>query len=223
MQGINDSCIFVYHDIYNREIESYKQVDLRGVRIMNIPSVKSKLSMQLPDLLHCFRVASLSLELCDKLGICGKIREGVYIAAILHDIGKAMINIDTLNKEGPLNSEEWREIKYHAELGGIIASNMGHSPEVIKSIIHHHENFDGSGYPRKIKGNKISLGAQIIRICDSYDALRMERPYKRSLTHEAAIEKIMQEKEKYNQMFLHAFLSLDFSKIKGIKTDDFKI
>lgn len=176
--------------------------------------------MQLPDIRHCFRVAALSKVLCNQMGICSKIREEIYISAVLHDIGKSMINMEILNKERPLEPREWHEMKNHAELGGMIAANMGHPPSIIKNIVYHHENYDGSGYPRRLKGNEIALGAQIIRICDTYDALRMQRPYKRAFNHDEALREMLREKEKYNPKLLIAFRQLEFNKINGYREND---
>ena len=172
--------------------------------------INNKKVMQMPDLMHCFRVAHLASALCDKMQFNPKLKQEIYISAVLHDIGKSMIDKELLNKNKSLTVVEWNEIKYHPEIGGIIACNMGQDPLVVKNIVHHHENYDGSGYPRRLKGNGIAIGAQIIRICDTYDALRMERPYKRSFSHEEALEEILSEKEKYNPIFLESFLKQDF-------------
>jgi|GEM_PF-4984028 len=179
--------------------------------------------IQLPDILHCFRVAYLSEALCKALNFNNKLIKEIFVSALLHDIGKSMVDLSVLNKHERLTQVEWNSIKYHAEIGGAIAANMGQSPDVVKNIVYHHENYDGSGYPRKLKGSCISIGAQIIRICDTYDALRMIRPYKRAYGHEEALQEMHMEREKYNSLFLQAFLDLDFDEIKGyITAEEYK-
>ncbi len=173
--------------------------------------------IQLPDILHCFRVAYLSEALCKALNLNNKLIKEVFISALLHDIGKSMVDLSVLNKDERLTQVEWNSIKYHAEIGGVIAANMGQPPAIVKNIVHHHENYDGSGYPRKLKGSCISIGAQIIRICDTYDALRMQRSYKRAFSHEEALQEMLKERGKYNPIFLESFLSIEFDKIKGIE------
>lgn len=187
---------------------------MKDLEALKIEIDNSKV-MQLPDILHCFRVAYLASALCDKMQFNHKLKQEIFISAILHDIGKSIIDKELLNKPDSLTILEWKEIKYHPEIGGMIACNMGQEPAVVKNIVHHHENYDGSGYPRKLKGSCISIGAQIIRICDTYDALRMERPYKRSFSHEDALTELLMEKEKYNPIFLEAFIGQEFDKIKG--------
>lgn len=170
-------------------------------------------AMQLPDILHCIRVAKLAFEVCCALKIRAKKREEVYIAAMLHDVGKSLIDRDILNKEAKLENNEWNMIKLHSEFGAMLASTTGLNSAIIKNIIYHHENYDGTGYPRKIKGDQIPIGAAIIRVCDTYDALRMQRPYKRAFTHEEAIKEIQGEKEKYHPGVLTAFVKVDFNKL----------
>lgn len=170
-------------------------------------------SMQLPDLLHCMRVAKLALEVCCIMKISGRKREEIYMAAMLHDIGKSLVDKGILNKKSRLENNEWNIIKLHSEFGAMLASTTGLDSAIIKNIIYHHENYDGTGYPRKIKGEKIPIGAAIIRVCDTYDALRMQRPYKKSFSHEEAIKEIKMEKQKYHPKVLTAFLKIDFEKI----------
>lgn len=175
-----------------------------------------KSMMQLTDIQHSLRVANYSVAVCNAINLDTKKTQEILISSILHDIGKSMIDKSILNKKTKLTPLEWRAIKHHAEIGGIIAFKMNLDKEIIKNIVYHHENHDGSGYPRQLKGNEIILGAQIIRICDTYDALRMVRPYKNSYSHYEALKEIRREKYKYNPTILKVFMGLDFSNIKGL-------
>lgn len=170
-------------------------------------------SMELTDILHCIRVANLAFEVCNVMKVGARKREEIYISAMLHDLGKSLIDKEILNKKTELNQYEWNDIKLHPEFGGMLASSSGLSIDIVENIIYHHENYDGTGYPRKIRGEEIPMGAAIIRICDTYDAMRMERPYKRAFSHDDAINEIKKEKYKYNPEIFTAFLRINF-KIK---------
>lgn len=174
-------------------------------------------SMELTDILHCIRVANLAFEVCNVMKMETRKREEIYISAMLHDLGKSLIDKEILNKKTELNQYEWNVMKLHPEFGGMLASSSGLNMNIVKNIIYHHENYDGTGYPRKIRGDEIPVGAAIIRICDTYDAMRMERPYKRALSHDEAINEIKIEKYKYNPKVLIAFLRINFKiKFNGV-------
>ena len=109
----------------------------------------------------------------------------------MHDIGKIAIPDAILTKRGPLNEEEWEVMKTHAGLGAQLLSDGDESPYLrmgAEIARHHHERWDGSGYPERLKGEVIPISARIMNICDQYDAMRSERPYKKALSHEAALE-----------------------------------
>lgn len=104
-------------------------------------------------------------------------------AALMHDIGKAKIPDAILNKRGPLNDVEFQIMKKHSQYGYEIAKDDNRiNTEVLKGILMHHEREDGSGYPLKLKGDKIGYFAKIIAVCDVYDALTQERVYKGRMT-----------------------------------------
>lgn len=133
---------------------------------------------------------------------------------MFHDIGKNKITFCLLNKDRQLSKENWQIIKKHPIYGYMLARNMNYDDSVCRNILYHHENEDGTGYPRGIKGDKIPLGAAIIRICDSYDAIRSTRPYKKSMCHEKAIDELIRSKAIYREDILNKFLNLDFNKIE---------
>lgn len=102
------------------------------------------------------------------------------------------------------------EIKLHPKYGAAIALMIGYSVNIAQNILYHHENIDGTGYPKGLKGDDIPLGASIIRICDSYDAMRSIRPYNRVMTHVEALEELIEKKNEYREDILDKFLKLDF-------------
>ncbi|KRQ86661.1 Cyclic di-GMP phosphodiesterase response regulator RpfG [Caloramator mitchellensis] len=128
---------------------------------------------------HCLNVSLYSLLLGKWLGLKEGMLNELLQAAVMHDIGKAKIPDEILNKRGSLNRGEFEIMKKHSQYGYEIAKEDRRiSLEVLKGILLHHEKEDGSGYPLKVKGDKISLFAKIIAICDIYDALTQERVYK---------------------------------------------
>lgn len=166
------------------------------------------------DLLHSIRVAELVSKLTRALDLEDSLRHEIILSAALHDIGKSLININILNKPGKLSHKEWNEIKLHPRYGAMLALSMGYSMSVAKNILYHHENSDGTGYLKGIKEDKIPLGAAIIRICDSYDAMRSIRPYRKPVTHDEAIEDLIKNKNKYKIDLLEKFINLGFSSLE---------
>lgn len=118
----------------------------------------------------------------------------VACAAVLHDIGKFAVPMEILQKSTPLSPEEFALIKTHAQVGYNILMTPGSSVMRLAASIaqHHHERYDGSGYPAGLAGEAIELPAQIAAICDSYDALRQDRPYRRGLSHDDAMRVIVE-------------------------------
>jgi len=133
-------------------------------------------------------------KICLKMGTALKMKseEIKLLEAIsnLHDIGKIAIDDAILNKPGKLDEKEWEQIKKHPEIGYRILATTPEYAEIAQDILSHHERYDGRGYPRGLKGDNIPLRARIISIADSYDAMISERPYRKPLTHQEAIEEI---------------------------------
>jgi HD-GYP domain-containing protein (c-di-GMP phosphodiesterase class II) len=109
------------------------------------------------------------------------------LLAVLHDIGKVAINRDILQKPGSLTKEEWIEIKRHPEIGYRIALNTPELTVVADYILSHHERWDGQGYPRGIKGDKIPLLCRILSVADAYDAMTSGRVYRKAMSHWEAV------------------------------------
>lgn len=116
------------------------------------------------------------------------IRE-IRIGALLHDIGKIGVPLTILHKNGPLDDEEWAEVKRHPEYGARILEPLSREyPEVLAIVRHEHERWDGRGYPDGIAGTDIPLGARLIMIADTYDAVCSTRPYRKAMSKDAALE-----------------------------------
>lgn len=127
---------------------------------------------------HSQRVSDMSLKVCEFLDIRHEDTEKIHIAAHLHDIGKIGVPDAVLNKTDRLNEKEWEAMKKHPAIGAEILSKSHHLSELKHIVLCHHERFDGLGYPAGLKGENIPLGARIIAICDSIDAITSNRSYR---------------------------------------------
>jgi response regulator RpfG family c-di-GMP phosphodiesterase len=134
---------------------------------------------------HCSRVSGLSAELGNALGLDGHARSVLAASAQLHDIGKIGIPDAVLLKPGPLTEDEWAIMKLHPEKGERIIASLqqpAHA-EISKIIRHHHEAFDGSGYPDALSGEDIPILCRVLLVVDVYDAMATRRPYHSPISH----------------------------------------
>ena len=139
---------------------------------------------------HSSRVAEMTETICELMELDDEEKEIYHIAAHLHDIGKIGIRDNVLLKEGKLNDEEWKIMKSHSEQGYNILMNAK-SFEVVADVVRsHHERYDGKGYPDGLKGDDIPLGARIIAIADSIDAMISDRPYRKGMDTNVCREQI---------------------------------
>ena len=135
---------------------------------------------------HCRRVADFSREVCKQLGLPHDLAEEIVLAARVHDVGKIGIRDAVLLKPGRLTDEEFAHIKEHPEIGARLTARFPDFSHGTRYIRHHHEKFDGSGYPMGLKGADIPLGARVIAVADTYDAITSSRPYRDGLPDETA-------------------------------------
>ncbi len=140
---------------------------------------------------HSERVATLSTILGERLHLGTERLMKLKSAAILHDIGKINIDLSILDKPGPLTKKEYKLVQNHVEIGSRILASVPEYEELSEIVISHHERYDGTGYPFQLKENEIPLESRIISIVDSYDAMTNDRPYRKALSKEEAIEEII--------------------------------
>jgi putative two-component system response regulator len=139
---------------------------------------------------HSARVADLSAMVAAQLGISDEQIETVRTGGRLHDIGKIGIREEILNKQGPLTTAEFEHVKQHVTVGSQILAPLVHLGDVIGFVRSHHERWDGTGYPDRLRGEEIPLGARIIGAVEIYDALTTARPYQERMPPELAVERV---------------------------------
>ena len=136
---------------------------------------------------HCERVSDLCGDIAKEMGMSKREQYLIRLAGAAHDIGKIGINDSILLKEGKLTDHQMKIMKAHSLEGASMVEDIMHEDaEIISSIIrHHHENYDGSGYPDGLKGDAIPIMSRIMRVADSYDAACSKRPYSHPKPHES--------------------------------------
>lgn len=139
---------------------------------------------------HVYRVSGISMELGRRLGLQGDDLRALERASILHDFGKITVPDRVLLKPGPLTAEEWNEMRSHSEVGSRLLSRIPFLAEAIPLVRHHHESWDGNGYPEGLKASAIPAGSRIIAVADTYDAMTTDRPYRSALPVERAYDEI---------------------------------
>lgn len=140
---------------------------------------------------HCYKVERYSLMICRGLKLSSKDTKVIKIASILHDIGKVGIDLNLIKKPAKLTNEEWAQIRLHPDIGANMVRQLDFLKEVAPVIKHHHARFNGGGYPDPdICGKNIPIGSRIITVADAFDSMISDRPYRKALSREAAIEEL---------------------------------
>lgn len=146
---------------------------------------------------HSRRVALLAVSVADQLGLGAEAKSALWAGGYLHDLGKLSVPLRVLAKDGRLTDEEFAFIKAHPDDGAAILENIDPLQHLTEGVRHHHERWDGRGYPHGLEGRGIPLSAQILAVCDAYDAMTSTRAYRDSLGTDYALTEI--EKERAGQ------------------------
>ena len=139
---------------------------------------------------HRNKVAEYSLMIGDALNFDENRMEDLKLAALVHDVGKIKISGELLNKKGKPSKEEWEELKKHPVIGYNILKAVDEYAGIADEVLHHHERWDGKGYPKRLKGEEIPLISRILSVADAFEAMTSERPYKSQKTVEEAITEL---------------------------------
>ncbi len=157
---------------------------------------------------HSDHVMTLSGSLAERIKLTSAEIEILTFAAQIHDVGKVAISEFIVNKPGRFTEAEYLMIQHHAELGANLIEKLQLDPRIHLSILHHHENFDGSGYPHKLAGDQIPFASRVIRITDTYDALTSNRGYRPAYTHKKALSIMEQEHLYFDPELLKVFFQM---------------
>jgi putative nucleotidyltransferase with HDIG domain len=156
---------------------------------------------------HSARVAAVSIEIADEMQLPVRERESLRRAALLHDIGKIGVQDRVLRKPGPLNDAEMSEMREHSRIGHDMLEGLRFLRPSLPGILHHHERWDGGGYPTGLTGTAIPLLVRIITVADVFDALTSDRPYRDGLSFEAATDAIRYDAgRKFDPQVVAAFM-----------------
>lgn len=157
------------------------------------------------QLVHGMQVSNLAWSVARRMGLSDDFCHQVAVAGMLHDIGKEEISGQIDENQERLVVEEMHYVRLHAAAGYEILKREGYPEEIQKMVLHHHENMDGSGYPDNLSGEKIPLGARIIRVCDVYAALLSDRPYRKGFDQDTAIQLMIEEIKNFDMKIFLTF------------------
>ena len=175
----------------DRRLEAQVAAAQQRVSVATLDALVNALEAKDPYLRgHSARVADLSAGVAAHLGRSDEEVEGIRTAGRLHDIGKIGIRDEVLNKQGPLSDEEYEHVKQHVLVGCQILAPLVHLRDVVSYVRSHHERWDGFGYPDRLAGEAIPLGARIIGAAEIYDALTTARSYQEKMRPEAAVQRM---------------------------------
>jgi len=172
--------------MYKRKL--FESPSMRGKTIQTI--IKTLHEKNKREEQHSYRVSALCQCMGEALGLPEGAIQELKTVGLLHDIGKIAIDEEILNKPGKLTMDEWDEIKRHPEIGYRILSTVNGMAEMAEYVLAHHEHWDGSGYPKGLKGEELPLQPRIIAIADAYDAMTSSRSYRGALSDEVAIAEL---------------------------------
>jgi diguanylate cyclase (GGDEF)-like protein/PAS domain S-box-containing protein len=202
----------VYDVLKGAEELMYRNKLLEGSSVRNglIATLESTLvEKSLETQEHAQKMIGLSIKFAKYLTLSDDETNAITLIARLHDIGKINVNASILSKAGPLTQKEWKEVKEHPIAGGRIVGSIPELHHVKDGIIHHHEWYNGSGYPSGLKGENIPYHARIITIIDAYEVMTGGRPYKSALTHKDALKELEKNKEiQFDPILVTAFIDM---------------
>jgi putative nucleotidyltransferase with HDIG domain len=169
---------------------------------------------------HSERVALLSRYLAQQAGLTEQQVDRIYMAGLLHDVGKIGVSEAVLRKTGKLTDEEFAEIKKHPEIGAKILRDIKQIEDIIPGVLHHHERYDGRGYPAKLAGENIPLMGRIICLADCFDAMTSSRTYRKAMPVEAALAEIRRcSGTQFDPTLSDAFLRIGVEKFHELVSD----
>ncbi len=158
---------------------------------------------------HSQRVADIAVNIAKKLNMTPKEIERLRFASLVHDIGKIGIKESVINKEDGLTDDEYAYISTHSVIGENILTPVIEDKEILKMVRHHHERYDGRGYPDGLSARQIPLGARIVAVADMFDAMTTDRPYRKSVSREIVISELKKNAStQFDPQIVDAFIEV---------------
>jgi HD-GYP domain-containing protein (c-di-GMP phosphodiesterase class II) len=154
-------------------------------------------------------IANLSADIGRAVGLSDGDIDRIRTASLLHDLGKLAIPDEILSKPAPLSAVEWRTIVEHPRIGQVVLEQAGAIRDAASIVLHHHEWFDGRGYPHGLAGSEIPIGSRIVAIADAYEAMISDRPYSLAIPHEQAVEELKRQRgTQFDPELVDVFIAL---------------
>ena len=179
---------------YQQHLEQRVEEQARKIRASFINAITAlAYALEAKDIYtsgHSQRVTEISVAIARELGMPQDSIDKIRLAGLVHDIGKIGVRESVLNKPSRLTDEESEHIKSHCQAGEHILTPIVEDEEILKAVRHHHERYDGMGYPDGLRGEQIPLGARILAVADAFDAMTSERPYRPAMSDQAACAEI---------------------------------
>ena len=202
--------VYYAHHFYNEKYEDLTQLYTQTAEAfaLSIDALELHTDYKHHTSTHIQRTRLITLQLARALGVDDKTYEGLWFAAVLHDVGKISIPSYILHKPTRLTEREFQKMSTHPAVGAQILSTIDFPVPVIPFVKHHHENWDGSGYPDGLKGDEIPFGSRIMAVADCYEALTARRVYRRSLDRETAISIMQREAHRFDPIVFNKFLEI---------------
>lgn len=209
MHSPNEDIDDIMSEAENR-MYTNKMIESKSFRSSIINSLQKTLHESTPEASdHCERMKIISNQFGNYIGLNGSDLDKLILAAVLHDIGKIALPKNILEKAGPLTEDEWEIVKRHSQIGYNIVKSSQELGIIADIILYHHERWDGSGYPRGLRGEEIPLLSRIIAIIDSYEVMVSGRPYKSAISKEEAIAELKRNsKIQFDPVLLNSFIEM---------------
>jgi hypothetical protein len=169
---------------------------------------------------HSEKVAAYAVRLARALGLPPADCERIHLTGMLHDVGKVALERSILHKPGALSPEEWQQVREHPARSAHILGAVARFAEYVPGARHHHERYDGRGYPDGLAGRAIPLDARILAVADAYDAMTSDRSYRPALPHREAVQRLQEDSgTQFDPDCVRAFAALDLETRTG-RTDE---
>jgi response regulator RpfG family c-di-GMP phosphodiesterase len=212
--------LLLQHDEYQRSLEEkvvQRSRELQETQAQILQTLGEAVAARHTEThTHTQRVTQLSLKLARALGLSGRALTGIEWGAALHDVGKIGIPDAILLKPSSLTDEEWETMKRHCEIGHRMLRGFSFLGNALDVVLHHHERFDGRGYPFGLSGETIPFSARIFAVVDAYDAMTSDRPYRPPVDPEDARQELARcSAAQFDPLVVDAFLAMSESSVRG--------